>query len=120
MFSSHSQTCVEKVDEAFAPEWDAWIRGITQDFKTFHQKVLDMLAQQIPVYFFRYEDQTTDARATTVDLLRVMLDAPDIEGTVVMKRIDDVTQTSSTERSSVYKLKSTQTLNRNIGLYNQE
>jgi len=37
---------------------------------------------------------------------------------VLQQRIDDVTK-SSFEKRSVYKLKSTQVLNRNIGLYNE-
>ena len=77
------------------------------------------LAKDVPVYFLRYEDSTMQANEIMTDLFRFMLDQPDITGTVLQHRIDEVTK-ESFEKRSAYKLKSNKTLNRNINLYTAE
>ena len=76
---SHSTTCVEKINVHFAPEWDAYIRGIVPVFKAFHAHVLESVAKEIPTYLFRYEDQTTKARETTTEFFKVIMDTQDID-----------------------------------------
>ena len=50
---------------------------------------------------------------------RFLLDQPSIAGTVLQHRIDEVTKQSCQSRAS-YAMKSTQTLNRSIGLYTED
>ena len=56
---SHSLTCQENISEAYPVQWDQWVRGQVLIFKQYHAFLIDLLAKQVPVYFFRYEDQTT-------------------------------------------------------------
>lgn len=102
----HSMTSVEKVNEVFPAEWDAWIRGKIPVFKAYHERVIELLAAQVPVYFLRYEDQTSIARQTTTEFFKFILDSPEIDGTVLQHRIDEVTKESHEKRTTVYKLKS--------------
>jgi hypothetical protein len=53
---SHSLTCEEKINEAFPAEWDAYIRGQVTIFKQYHAFLIEQLANNVPVYFCRYED----------------------------------------------------------------
>lgn len=116
---SQSATVAEKVNEAFPAEWDSYIRHTIPIFKAYHAQVMESLAKEIPAYFFRYEDQTTNSRETTIEFCKVILDQQDINGTVVQHRIDEITKESHEKRAK-YTLKSTQTLNRNIGMYSDE
>ena len=72
--ASHSMTCVEKINEAFAPEWDNYIRVMIPIFKAYHNQVIETIAKDIPAYFFRYEDQTTKALETTIEFCKVIMD----------------------------------------------
>ena len=86
---SHSLTCEENISEAFPVEWDQWIRSQVHTFKQYHAFLIDRLAKNVPVYFCRYEDQTTThANRNLTELFQFFLDQPSIEGTVAKHRID--------------------------------
>lgn len=107
----------EPFHQVFAAEWDQFVREMTRQFKQFHHFYVNEL--NVPIYFFRYEDQTTDAYQVTIDLFSFMLNVPSLEGTVVERRIQEVTKDSFTKQTR-YKLKSINTLNRNIGMYTDD
>lgn len=89
-------------------------------FRVYHEFMIkQMVEENVPIYFMRYEDETNHSRQTLTELFRFVLNAPDIDGTVVKQRIDEVTS-HSFEKQQVYKLKSTKTLNRNIDKYTPE
>ena len=67
-------TSAEKIHEDFAPEWEAYLQNMVLVFKEFYRKVVEEVTKETPVYFFRYEDQTIDARDTTLEFFRFMLD----------------------------------------------
>jgi hypothetical protein len=115
--ASHSAQVKKLVNEAFPSEWDGWVRSFTIQFKQWHDWVCNELPKHVPVYFVRYEDQTTKSLETTLGFFRFMLG--DITGTVLEHRIEEVTK-QSCEQKQVYKLKSNQTLNRNRHKYNNE
>ena len=48
------------------------------------------MARQIPTYFMRYEDLKMNPRPVLEELFCFLLDVADIEGTVVQKRIGEV------------------------------
>jgi hypothetical protein len=118
---SHSMTCTETINEAFPREWDEWIRCTVAMFKEYHTFVLDTLRHKVPVFFFRYEDKTTRSTETLSEMFRFIMNKPSIEGTILQQRINKVTADSHThEKRTYYRLKSFETLNRNISLYNKQ
>lgn len=70
---SHSMTCAEAINEAFAVEWDQWIHSQIPVFKEYHEYMM-RLAETQPFYFFRYEDVTRDSNEVVTDIFRFMLD----------------------------------------------
>ena len=82
-----------------------------------HAKVIN-LAKKFPTYFVRYEDLRTEPIPVLLEVFKFLLDTPNIEGTVVEKRIFENCGAASKE---LYKLKSkSNNLNRNIDMYSQE
>ena len=98
--------CEENIREAFPEEWDHFIRRGVQSFKEFHQIISNDFAKEVPIYFMRYEDQTTEARPILTDLFKFMLQETSIEETVLERRIIDVSGEGHQKRA-IYKLKST-------------
>ena len=50
------------------------------------------MASEIPTYFLRYEDLKTNPRPVLEDMYCFLLDVPSIAGTVVEKRIAELSQ----------------------------
>ena len=65
----------------------------------------DWIAEEIPTYWMRYEDLKINPRPVLEDLFCFLLDVPSIAGTVVEKRIAEITQ-KGFESKAAYKLKS--------------
>jgi len=116
---SHSMTCKEKINEAFPAEWDEWIHVVVAMIKEYYEFIRATVVPSIPVFFCRYEDITINSKQVLSDSFRFMLNAPDIAGTVLQHKIDKVTA-GPFQCQRIYKLKSTQTLNRCIDLYTQD
>ena len=74
----------------------------------------------IPTYIIRYEDLLVNPQPVLIELFRFLLDVPSIEGTVVEKRIKEVSN-NGPESKEVYALKNKeQTLNKNRHMYSDE
>jgi hypothetical protein len=58
----------------------------------------------MPIHFLRYEDLLLDPKPTLVNLFRFILGVESLEGTVMMKRIDDILSKGQ-EATHVYKPK---------------
>ena len=115
---SHSLEINEQYHIDFPEFWDQWIRQMTLNYRDFHNKVLNQIADQIPTFFMRYEDLKVNPVPVLTDLFCFLLDVPSIEGTVVERRINEVTQ-GGFSSVSAYKLKYTgSSLNRNSHMYN--
>ena len=53
-------------------------------FRVYHEFMIKrMVEENVPIYFMRYEDETNHSRQTLTELFRFVLNAPDIDGTVV-------------------------------------
>ena len=66
--------------------------------------MLDEIASQIPTFFMRYEDLKVNPKPVLEGMCRFLLNVDSIEGTVVEKRINEVTQIDST-KIGTYQLK---------------
>ena len=53
--------------------------------------MLDEIASQIPTFFMRYEDLKVNPKQVLEGMCRFLLNVDSIEGTVVEKRINEVT-----------------------------
>ena len=68
---------------------------------------MNLLKKGVHTYFIRYEDLCIRGVETLSELFSFMLNVPDIQGTIIEKRIDDLVNKGKS-KSSVYKLKSGQ------------
>jgi hypothetical protein len=118
--ATHSAFSERPLNEAFPEAFDSWIRYSVQMFKEFHHFFMHKLHGKVPVYFLRYEDQTTCSKEMNTELFRFMFDTPCIEGTVLQHRINEVTSKKTTTRS-IYRMKTDNvTHNRSAHLYTPE
>ena len=62
--------------------------------KLNHEILLNAIANKIPTYFMRYEDLRMNPKPVLEGLFRFLLDVESIQGTVVERRIEEVTQPS--------------------------
>ena len=99
---SHSVVPQEKYHEAFPEWWKVLVEQMMQLIKQSHEKMTSDMANIMPVYFLRYEDLVLNPEPVLMEMFLFLLEAESLEGTVVQKRIRDVT---STTQNSVYKLK---------------
>ena len=90
----------------FPEFWNEWVSWVTSSMKLSHEKTKDSIAAEVPTYWMRYEDLKIDPRPALEGLFCFLLDVPSIAGTVVEKRIAEVTQ-AGFENKTAYKLKST-------------
>ena len=61
-------------------------------FRFYHEFMIKrMVEENVPIYFLRYEDETNHSRQTLTELFKFVLNVPDLDGTVVKHRIDEVT-----------------------------
>ena len=100
---SHSLVPEQSYDELHG-FWDAWVKLGAAGVKSNHNAVL-RIADEIPTYYMRFEDMRTDPVSTLLDCFKFLLDTPNIEGTVVEKRIQENCGLKN-EPKSIYKLKS--------------
>lgn len=80
---SHSMNCKEKINEAFPAEWDEWIHVVVAMIKEYYRFVLATIVPSVPVLFCRYEDFTLQSGQVMTDVMKFMLNCPDIAGTVL-------------------------------------
>jgi len=94
---------------------------MTKNMQFNHQQVVENIASEIPTYILRYEDLLTDPEPALIECFKFLLDAPTIEGTVVEKRIKDISRSGFASKS-VYKLKdaSSHDLIKNRHMYSDE
>lgn len=60
------------------------------------------LAQDIPLFILRFEDLLTQPEETMTDLFKFLLKTDDLEGTQILKSIQDITQVGG-RRREIYK-----------------
>lgn len=74
-----------------------------------YQKYVEMerteISKKVPTLFVRYEDLVTNPVETLSDIFRFFLNVPSIEGTVIEKRIIDISAKGTSTQSKVYELK---------------
>ena len=88
--------------------------------KGYHERTLNQIAAEIPTYWMRYEDLKMNPRPALESLFCFLLDVPSIAGTVVEKRIAEVTQ-AGFKAQTAYKLKSTsENLSRSRHMFTEE
>ena len=89
---SHSLEINEQYDVDFPEIWWEWVAKISTILKTNHDEVYEDLARNaLPTYFMRYEDLKLAPVTVLEELFCFLLDVPSIEGTVVERRIQEVT-----------------------------
>ena len=117
---SHSLVPEQEVQTAFPDWWNDWVSLMTQNLKKNHEVTKDWIAAEIPTYWMRYEDLKINPRPVLEDLFCFLLDVSSIAGTVVEKRIAEVTQ-AGFESKAAYKLKNTSSnLSRSNYMYTDE
>ena len=62
-----------------------------------HNYIINALSKQIPTFILRYEDLVEDPEPVLMNVFRFLLDAPSIEGTIVEKRIQDISEQGKKE-----------------------
>ena len=85
------------------------LRQEVSAWKDFHTYWINHASdpRKVPVFFFRYEDITTDPVSTLIELFKYLLEVPSLEGTWLEKRINQVTAADSI----LYKPRSTSKVN---------
>ena len=61
-------------------------------FKSFHRTLIDVISKQVPVYFLRYEDTTTNPEPIFMELLNFLLNVTTILNTVDEHRFKEITK----------------------------
>ena len=89
-FRSHSLTPNERLDVDFPEWWNEWVIKMAQCMQFNHTFTVERLAKEIPTYFLRYEDLLKNPERVLKECFKFLLDVPSILGTVVEKRIKDV------------------------------
>ena len=101
-------TPVEQYDKDLPDFWKTWVEligGATSDDHNMTIKNPDSISSRIPTYVVRFEDLLVDPTPIMKDLFRFLLDVPNIEGTVLEKRIDEKCAPKNSPKA-LYKLKS--------------
>ena len=118
-FVSHSLVPNEKLHVDFPEWWNEWVVAMSRCIQFNHTFVVDNLAKEIPTYILRYEDLLINPEPVLIECFQFLLDVPTIEGTVVEKRIKDISSSGFASKS-VYKLKtSTKDLMKNSHMYTE-
>lgn len=117
---SHSLEVNEAYHVDFPEFWQPWVAQMIESMRQNHDEVLNSIARRIPTYFIRYEDLKQDPVPVLKELFCFLLNVPSIEGTVVEKRIIQVSQ-SGFQTKAAYALKSTSgSLSRSNHMYSAE
>ena len=88
---SHSIELNEQYHVDFPQYWDQFVRQMILNIRDNHTVVMNSIAKEIPTYFMRYEDLKLNPVPALTDLFCFLLDVPSIEGTIVERRINEVT-----------------------------
>ena len=113
---SHSLEINETYHVDFPEFWDQWVLKMSATMRKNHSEVLNSLARSIPTYFMRFEDLKLDPVPVLTGLFCFLLDVPSIKGTIVERKIQEVTQ-AGFQTKTAYKLKSTSGLSRSNHMY---
>ena len=85
-----------------------------------HEYIVDQLSTRIPTYILRFEDLIMNPEPILNELFCFLLDVDTIKGTVIEKRIFEISDQGFTAKS-VYALKNTsKDLNKNADMYNKK
>jgi len=116
---SHSLEINEQYHVDFPEIWWEWVSKMTGNIKKNHEDVYEDLARVLPTYFMRYEDLKLNPEPVLTELFCFLLNVTSLEGTVVEKRIQEVTQAGFSAQTA-YKLKTTSnSLSRNRHMYSE-
>ena len=103
---SHSLVPNEEYHVDFPEFWESWVTTMTQNLKENHERVLSELVSQMPTFFVRYEDLKLNPQPVLELLFCFLLDVGTLKGTLIEKRIQEVTATGFSSKNA-YKLKNT-------------
>ena len=103
--NSHSLETNEQYHVDLPDWWNRWIQNQINNIRENHDRV-KKVASSIPTYFMRYEDLKMNPGPALDGLFRFLLDVESLEGTIVEKRIQEVTAAGFATKSA-YRLKST-------------
>ena len=79
----------EKLD-AHPELWNEAVLKCVDNFKVYHQMMLDSVAKQVPVFFLRYEDLMSNSKQTLEQIFCFLLEVESVEGLNIQRRIDEV------------------------------
>ena len=88
----HNGQINEQFHVDFPEYWDQFVRDRISCMRKNHTAVLNSIASEIPTFFMRYEDLKLNPVPALTDLFCFLLDVPSIEGTIVERRINEVTE----------------------------
>jgi len=94
---THTKTCLNDFQAEFPEEWDWHVKVQFGVWQKFCKYWMDLgKNKDIPVHFFRYEDLSTKPREILKEVFEFAYGVESIEGTYLMKRIEDcVTDSTS-------------------------
>ena len=96
---SHSLVPNEKLHEKFPEWWAQWAKTVSEYIQYNHDYIVGTLSKKIPAYIIRYEDLILNPEPILNELFCFLLDVSSIEGTVVEKRIKEVSSSDSATKS---------------------
>lgn len=89
---SHSLVPNEQWKDLDPVWWNNFLKEFSIGYALWHKVCLEKVASKIPTLFVRYEDLRTAPTPELEAIFKFMLDTPNIEDTVVEKRIKDMTK----------------------------
>ena len=110
---SHNKSIHNGDYQKFLDHWDEFIKQEITVWKDFHDFWLN---SKIPVHVIRYEDILTNPKNTMMQLMKFIINEPNIEGTRIEKYID---LTVSEKAPEIYKPRQGQ-VNSNNEKFNRE
>ena len=87
---SHSLKTTVPVSQINPVWWAKFLKMFSVALNGACRAMRNTLEPQIPTFYVRYEDMCLDAKTTLNQLFCFLLEVPSLEGTVIEKRIEDV------------------------------
>ena len=81
---------VGNYNENHADWWDKWVSIQSKNMAEGHDYIIKNVVDQIPTYFVRYEDLLQNPAPILKDVFKVALNVESIEGTILERRIEEV------------------------------
>ena len=116
--ASHNRTMANDICKEFADEWDFFVKGDMQTWLEYNEYwIRQARDNQLPVFFFRFEDLLKNPYAITRQVFQFVLGRESIEGTYLDERIKKVVGLG--DSPTLYKPRSGG-VNGNVHMYSRE